>query len=343
MIKIDLLLLNAFDFGGIERASNTLFQAFKSFDINCELISVREKKNKKSFEYIEDPTVLQYGKTDFMKLFFYAKNIDKNVVVISTYDRISIMLSLCFFLLKKKNKIIAHQHADYYAHSKKIRCLRFLFYRRIDFICALTQQDVKYYLEWHENVYLIPNILQLSHEYKYIPIKERDTDLIAIGRLDPVKRFDDYIKISSLLIEEDIISSSILIGDGPEFNKLKKLDRHNIIKGRNDNIYTLLQNAKILLVTSYRESFSMVILEAMSQGTIVISYNCPTGPGELIQDGVNGFLVENGNVNAMLDKCRFIFENIDKFDDISKAAILTSKLYSSQIIIDKWKNLIYEC
>lgn len=343
MKNIDLLLLDAFDFGGIERASDTLIRAFKRDGIKCRLVSVREQCGKRSFDYIENPTILRQGCCEILKLFHYAKSLTDDTLVISTYDRISILLSFVFILLRKKNVIIAHQHADYYAHNNKVRFLRRIFYRRVNVVCALTRKDVGFYSKWHPKAIFVPNILQLKTSCKYIPLGERTTDLIAIGRLDTVKRFEHFIGVSSNLLENGEAKSAKLIGDGPDLNRLKQVDRCNIIQGRNDNVLPLLADSKVLLVTSHRESFSMVILEAMSQGTIVVSYNCPTGPEELIKDAVNGFLIENGNVEAMTMKCKYVLENISSLGAVSQAAIVTSMQYSPANIMNKWKKIINEC
>ncbi|MFM5164191.1 glycosyltransferase [Aeromonas rivipollensis] len=343
--KLHLLLLNAYDFGGIERASCTLLYSFLDADIKCDLFSVRERTQKTScYHYPKMPIDLKVGGNDFSKLYVYAKSLSDDTIVISTYDRITIILSFLFFVLRKKCKLIAHQHADYYAHSKKIRLLRRFFYRRVNTICSLTKTDMKFYSEWHPSVKLLPNILSIPAEFncQNNNYHDRYIDVIAIGRLDSVKRFQDFIFIANALIKSGEIRNAMLVGDGPERAILDDLDSHHIMIGRNDNVFSLLRNAKILVVTSLRESFSMVILEAMSQGCIVISYDCPTGPAELIRNGVNGYLVENSNLKELEDKCRYVINNYDENYFISQNAFLTSKKYTAKNIVNKWVDIINE-
>lgn len=343
--KLHLLLLNAYDFGGIERASCTLLYSFLDADIKCDLFSVREKTQESScYHYPKTPIDLKGGGNDFSKLYAYAKSLSDDTIVISTYDRITIILSFLFFILRKKCKLIAHQHADYYAHSKKVRLLRRFFYRRVNTICSLTKKDMGFYSEWHSSVKLLPNILSIPAEFncQNINYHDRHIDLIAIGRLDPVKRFQDFIFTANALIKSGEIRNAMLVGDGPERAILNDLDNHHIMIGRNDNVFSLLRNAKVLVVTSLRESFSMVILEAMSQGCIVISYDCPTGPTELIKNGVNGYLVENSNLKVLEDKCRYVINNYDENHFIAKNALLTSKKYTAKNIVDKWVDIINE-
>ncbi|ABN62365.1 glycosyltransferase [Shewanella baltica] len=344
-VKLHLLLLNAYDFGGIERASCTLLRSFLDVNIKCDLFSVRGEEDKSShYIYPQKPIDLKAGHNDFVKLYHYVKSLSDDIVVISTYDRITIMLSFLFIFLRKKCKLIAHQHADYYAHSKKVRLLRYFFYRRVNTICSLTKQDMQFYLKWHPDVKLIPNILSIpaNDNAKNIDLRDRSIDLIAIGRLDSIKRFQDFIVTANTLIKSEVINKALLVGDGPEYSLLNDLDEHQIMIGRNDDVFSLLSNSKILLVTSSRESFSMVILEAMSQGCLVISYDCPTGPSELIQNNVNGYLIDNSNRALLEEKCSYVIKHLDDNNMISKNAILTSLDYSSSKIVNKWIDIINE-
>ncbi|WP_257976769.1 glycosyltransferase, partial [Vibrio parahaemolyticus] len=65
----------------------------------------------------------------------------------------------------------------------------------------------------------------------------------------------------------------------------------------------------------------MVILEALSQGCIVISYDCPTGPRELLKHGFSGFLVNSGNIDELYLCTKTVLTNIDKYEDMSLNSI----------------------
>ncbi|MEQ9969526.1 glycosyltransferase [Pectobacterium carotovorum] len=339
--KTHLILLNAFDVGGIERASFSLMQSFTEYGLNVELLSLRPSNKGKPLSSAFSPVIIdKNNKGDFWALYEYSKNLNDRITVISTYDRISIMLAFIFFLLKKKNVLISHQHADYFAHRKLIRGIRRLCYGRVNNVLALTQKDHAFYASWHKCVNVLPNILIYP---KYLPEKrwkDREIDIIAVGRLNVIKRFEHFIKLSNSLISKGIVKNCKLYGCGEEEENIINLQRFEILAGRSDNVFEHMRNAKILVVTSYRESFSMVILEAMSQGCIVISYDCPTGPGELIQDRVNGFLVENGNVLKLEEKCEEVINNYDNLYHIMKSAVETAKKYSTDEIMPKWVNLL---
>tara|TARA_B110000305_G_scaffold84650_1_gene95320 strand:- start:3086 stop:4189 length:1104 start_codon:yes stop_codon:yes gene_type:complete len=135
-------------------------------------------------------------------------------------------------------------------------------------------------------------------------------------------RIEEAVKNLSLLL--DSYKSSILIahnihlkilGDGPDKSWLKE---KIILLGLSDfvelipftpNVYTYLNNAKFLALTSRYEGFPRVLLESLSTGTPVISVNCKSGPNEIIAHEVNGLLVENFNSKKLSEAFnRFVLE-----------------------------------
>jgi len=83
----------------------------------------------------------------------------------------------------------------------------------------------------------------------------------------------------------------------------------------------------------------MVIVEAMAAGCIVISYNCPTGPAEIITDGVDGFLIDNGNFKSLVDKCTFLLENNLNLDVMRENAKVSARKYYPENVVKKWNTL----
>ena len=336
MSKVIFLVLNADDMGGIERATFSLSDVLKNKGYETKIYSLH--KNDNSFFCRDDIIYLDSSKSDFFKLYdFISESYKKDDIIISMYDRISIMLNWISILQINKIKLVANQHADYFAHSILVRFLRKISYSRCDAIIALTEKDKSLYCDNinNKNIHNIGNILKIDD----VNIKEftnRSIDIIAVGRLDPIKRFEDVVSIFNTTQYKTEI-----YGSGHDLNRLLSLSYNDdIFKGSTSNIYSKMADSKILLVTSIRESFSMVILEAMSMGCIVISYNCPTGPSELIKDGFNGFLIENGDVNAMKNKCIDVMENKIDVDSIRINAIKFANNYTPEVIANKWISIL---
>lgn len=335
MSEIIFLVLNADDMGGIERATFSLSDALKNKGYKTKIYSLH--KNANSFFCRDDIIYLNDNKSDFSKLYDFISTSCEDDIIISTYDRISIMLIWISILKQKKIKLIASQHADYYAHSFVVRYLRKIFYNRCDAIISLTERDKYLYNKNvnNKNIYNIGNILK-KENVNINDFSNRNVDIIAVGRLDPIKRFEDVISIANITNYKTEI-----YGSGDDLNRLLALSNNDkIFQGSTPDIYSKMANSKILLVTSIRESFSMVILEAMAMGCIVVSYDCPTGPSELIKDGFNGFLIENGDVNAMKNKCIDIIENHIDVDLIRSNAIKFVDNYTPEKIADRWTSVL---
>ncbi|PMH74636.1 glycosyltransferase [Vibrio cyclitrophicus] len=338
-MKIKILVLNIDDVGGIERVAFNMFNMFKKDKLlsNVEIVSVNGKMVSSGVSILD-------GSSENNKLYDFAKSIDSDTIVLSLYDRLTIKLSFIRKVKRKLFKLYACQHADYYAHRVSTRILRRISYRWVDKIIALTVTDFKFYQRFFSDVHIIPNVLG------YYPISalsqdKRSIDCAAAGRLVPVKQYDHYYQFLNKVQKIKENGAFRLYGDGPKANDLINIlesigiSSKDVQVGVVDDIYSELNKTKFFFVTSERESFSMVILEAMACGCVVISYDCPTGPRELIDDGVNGFLVKANDVSGLVDCYTRLLDNVELCQSISDSARATALNYLESNIIIKWKDI----
>jgi glycosyltransferase involved in cell wall biosynthesis len=137
--------------------------------------------------------------------------------------------------------------------------------------------------------------------------------ILAVGRLEIQKGYEYLLKAYGL-IHSKIEEILIILGIGDEEQNLRELARQLGIQekvvflGFQENPYKYMKNASALVLSSLWEGFGNVIVEAMACGTPVISTDCPSGPNEIIDNGVNGILVpiadENSLANAIIDLLR---------------------------------------
>ena len=100
-----------------------------------------------------------------------------------------------------------------------------------------------------------------------------------------------------------------------------------------------MANASIFTLTSTFEGFGLVIVEAMSCGLPVISYNCPCGPKDIISDGTDGFLVPLNDEQCLAEKINLLIENEALRKQMSKAALIKSQKFTAKEVISLWMNL----
>ena len=146
-------------------------------------------------------------------------------------------------------------------------------------------------------VYPLPGGEGLVPEYD-IPVGRM---ILAVGRLSPQKQFDQLMNAFATLAGGLDNWQLVIVGEGQERDKLVALSVSLGIKnrvhlpGRVKAVSMWYRRADIFVLSSKYEGFPNALVEAMSYGLPVISYDCDTGPAELIESGVNGYLVENNN------------------------------------------------
>lgn len=169
--------------------------------------------------------------------------------------------------------------------------------------------------------------------------------IIGVGRLNKTKQFDKLIKSysQSNLPKHDI--KLIILGDGKEKqvleNLIKVLNLKHLVKliPFINNPDYLIKKAKALVLTSKVEGFPMVLLEALSLNTPVISFNCKSGPKEIIMDGVNGLLIENQNITELTLALNKLIDDTF-YANLKNNTHIGLERFSKDIIIQEWINVL---
>jgi glycosyltransferase involved in cell wall biosynthesis len=169
--------------------------------------------------------------------------------------------------------------------------------------------------------------------------------VVAAGRLAPVKRYDLLIKAFDKVREERPDWRLRIYGGGKQKDKLRALvDKlglynHVYLMGPANPIEPEWAKGSIAAVTSSLESFGMTIVEAMRCGLPVVSTNCPHGPGEIIDDGVDGRLVRVGNVQDIADGLLELINDDDKRQRMAHAALEDSERFDPSRIAERYETL----
>ena len=213
---------------------------------------------------------------------------------------------------------------------------------RYNSIVVLTEQDKNENWENNKKIIAIPNPIK-SLPYKTSTIENKK--VIAAGRLTHQKNFASLIRSWNSVVKNHPDWSLEIYGDGAEYNNLLtlisnlKLEKHVFLKGHSYNILEEMANASIFTLTSTFEGFGLVIVEAMSCGLPVISYNCPCGPKDIISDGTDGFLVPLNDEQCLAEKINLLIENEALRKQMSEAALIKSQKFTAKEVISIWMNL----
>ena len=217
-----------------------------------------------------------------------------------------------------------------------------LILKKYDKIVILTNEDKQLNWKKWENICVIPNPIPIDI---VITSKHENNEIISIGRLTEQKNYKSLINIFSKISPIFPDWSLKIYGDGPEReNLLNQIFNLNLqdkifLEGECLNINKIYERGSIFALTSIYEGMPLVILEAMKAGLPVISYDCPCGPKDLINNGKDGFLIPTSNELQFIEKLTFLIKEKDLRERMSVQASIKMKSYSIDVIINKWQKL----
>lgn len=124
--------------------------------------------------------------------------------------------------------------------------------------------------------------------------------------------------------------------------KVKKYNLEDVIYlvGPTTNMDVEYKKSSIFVLSSRAEPFGLVVIEAMSFGVPVVSFDCPNGPREIIDDGIDGLLVENGNVNALSAAIMKMIADQHKRKRMGRAAIQYNNKFTVDKAITIWLSIL---
>ncbi len=291
---------------------------------------------KESFKAIR---ILYYRKTKMIK---EIKNINEGIIISSRLLYTKLLSKYGYPQVIK----IAEEHCHHNNNLLYLAKLRKAC-QNIDYLLpsskSLTEDYKKLFKNTNTKVIYIPLFLD------YIPPKKTKLDnfnLTAIGRLEQEKGFFDLIDIFNKLNQEDNRFNLKIIGDGSLKKSLKEkvitlnLEDKIELMGYQSNevINKVLSNTSLYIMTSFEESFGLVLLEAMNFGVPCIAFDSAQGALEIIENNKNGFLIKERNHEAMTKQILTYFNN-DK-SHLSKGALEKASYYSKKNIEPKWLEFI---
>lgn len=236
--------------------------------------------------------------------------------------------------------------------------------RRFDKFVVLTEEDKGY---WGEtgNIIVIPNAAKIDEtaEPTKRPIdyenetlrydkfeKETKKRVIAVGRLDYQKGFDRLIKAWGLVQQDHDLKDWQLdiFGQGEWKEMLENLikeqglEKSAHINAPTKEIVHEYKNSSFLVMSSHYEGFPMVMIEAMAAGLPVVSFDFKCGPKDIIEQGVNGIYVHEGDIEALANAMAKVMKDEVLREKMSKSACQVTERYSEEKVMSQWMKLFNE-
>ncbi|GIL15959.1 MAG: hypothetical protein BroJett039_11320 [Chloroflexota bacterium] len=188
-------------------------------------------------------------------------------------------------------------------------------------------------------------IMDLTHEL----ISEEEMPgskphIVACGRLAEEKGFC-YLIDAMALVRQVVPATLFIVGEGKLRHVLESqikdmgLEECVSLLGFKSNPYKYMASADVFVLSSISEPFGNVIVEAMACGAPVVSTDCPYGPREIIQDGVNGLLVPPADSQALAAAILRVLQNPDLAATLAQNGARRARDFSADTIANEYGNL----
>jgi glycosyltransferase involved in cell wall biosynthesis len=341
-MKKILITMNNLNYGGIERVVEIIYQLLhEDYNIKVAIYNV-EKKELASYPFENLNCPIQKNK--IKKMIFFIKRIIKTIEIKLKYkpdftlsfgQQANYINFFTQFFGKSIINIRGYGWVEDTLFGYKIEKKMYQSVYKTIAVSQKIRMDLieKYDIESKKIEYLYnPFDIETIKNKSEIELSENEknyfTDginLIAVGRIADDKGYYHLVKAMSLLKTRNI--NMLIIGEGPRFEDLKKLienlklQKNVKLLGNQSNPYKFMKYADAFILTSLREGFPNVLVEAMAVGIPVISTNCFSGPSEIIADAIvvdfkekykkfkYGFLIE-----SLTDSKDYTSSNIELCD-----------------------------
>ena len=243
--------------------------------------------------------------------------------------------------------VIAQEHLRLHRHHHELRQALVHSLQNASAVVTLTETDRR---DWLDDlgpdgppVVAIPNAVPDVPLGPGNPAAHR---IIAVGRLVDQKGFDMLIKAFTAVTAGQPDWTLDIYGRGYRRERLAAsiaaagLEREVHLRGATDRLGEAMRDASIFVLSSRHEGFPIALLEALAAGLAVVSFDCPTGPREILSDGVTGLLVPAADVDALARALDRVMGDEALRRRLAAAAPTAVRPYSREAIGRRWDEFL---
>ncbi len=172
--------------------------------------------------------------------------------------------------------------------------------------------------------------------------------VVALGRLSPEKQLDYLLRAFSRCSSRHPGWSLEIVGEGPDRHRLETLaaelgiSQRVRFSGAVPDPQNVLREADLFVLTSRYEGFPNALLEAMACGLAAVSFDCPSGPNEIIRPDVDGVLVPAQDLDALADSMDRLMSDPAARRRLGSRAVEVAERFGVERIMSMWENVLEE-
>lgn len=255
----------------------------------------------------------------------------------SIFTKISFLIKILFFPIYKNisNRKYIKWRKGIYNNSDRVVVLSRYY---IDNLCNMLNAD-------KTKVVSIPNPLNFEYTCSETDIDNKRNEVLIVSRLEESSKGLSRVFKAWRIIEmsnQNLNWQLTVVGSGVDKNYYQdlcsKYNLKNVIFEGHQKPFEYYKRAKIFVMASFHEGLPMTVLEAEQMGLAIVAINNFESLGDLVKDGVNGFLV-NDNIDLFAKKIQELIQSPSLCKKCAMASVEHSKRFLPQEIVDMWFKL----
>jgi glycosyltransferase involved in cell wall biosynthesis len=289
------------------------------------------------------------------RIYLIRKAIKKTVpdCIISFVYSTNVLVLLATRFLNCPLIISERNHPDYAGKTRLTwYWLRQILYPLAGHLVVQTREIKVWFKDYNKSLHIIRNPVMITSENIEVepeiklPSGKR---IVAMGQLSPQKGFDLLLQVFARIHKSHQDWKLIILGTGQLLDELKQMsirlgiDKSVHIPGRVENPFSIFLRCDLFVLSSRYEGFPNALLEAMACGLPVISYDCHSGPGEMIKDNVNGLLVPPNDLDDLEDAIKRLINDDKLRASLGREAMKVQDRFSLEKVMGQWNDLLPKC